>query len=281
MAVKAGDLEQDLIESLGQTVERQLADQAPESYREFVRQYYHWVPAKDLADRDQADLCGAVVAHWRTARHRARGEAKVNVYNPVRERDGWSSPHTVLEVVSDDMPFIVDSVTMELSRQGYGIELIIHPVMRVVRDAAGELTEVLEHGATAARFTGESIIHAEVVRESDPERLSVLRAGIELVLEEVRAAVEDWGPMRGRASALAIELRREAPPIGHHELAEAREFLAWMADDHFTFLGYREYDLHDDGANGELAVVEGSGLGILRGMPREPVKALDERRLGV
>ena len=99
MAVKAGDLEHDLIESLGQTVGRQLADAAPESYQEFVRQYYHWVPAKDLADRDQADLCGAVVAHWRTARRRARGEAKVNVYNPQRERDGWTSPYTVVEIV--------------------------------------------------------------------------------------------------------------------------------------------------------------------------------------
>ena len=76
MAVKAGDLEQDLIESLGQTVDRQLAEESPDSYREFVRQYYHWVPAKDLADRDQADLCGAVVAHWRTARHRDAGRGQ-------------------------------------------------------------------------------------------------------------------------------------------------------------------------------------------------------------
>ena len=102
MAVKAGDLEHDLIESLGQTVGRQLAEESPESYREFVRQYYHWVPAKDLADRDQADLCGAVVAHWRTARQRGRGEAKVNVYNPDRERDGWTSPYTVVEIVGND-----------------------------------------------------------------------------------------------------------------------------------------------------------------------------------
>src|ERR1700761_9015985 len=281
MAVKAGDLEHDLIESLGQTVGRQLADQPTDSYQEFVRQYYHWVPAKDLADRDQADLCGAVVAHWRTARRRGRGEAKVRVYNPDRERDGWASPYTVIDIVSDDMPFIVDSVTMELSRQGHGIELIIHPVMRVVRDADGELTEVLEHGSMAQRFIAESIIHVEVVHESDPERLGVLRAGIELVLEEVRAAVEDWGQMRGRAAALAIELRRDAPPIDLHELGEACDFLTWLSNDHFTFLGYREYDLCDHGATAELSVVEGSGLGILRGMPREPVKPLDDKRLEV
>jgi glutamate dehydrogenase len=274
-------MERDLIESLGESVGRQLAAEPATAYREFVRQYYHWVPARDLADREPSDLCGAVVSHWRAARTRAPGEAKVHVYNPDPERDGWSSPYTVVDIVSDDMPFIVDSVTMELSRQGHGIELIIHPVMRVVRDADGDLVEVLEPGATAPHFSAESVIHAEVVREPDPERLGVLRAGIELVLEEVRAAVEDWVPMRDRAAALAIELGRQAPPVGSHELAEAQGFLTWLADDHFTFLGYREYDLRDEGARGELAVVEGSGLGILRGMPRVPVKRLDEKRLEV
>jgi glutamate dehydrogenase len=274
MAVKAGDLEQDLIESLGQTVGRQLAEQSPASYREFVRQYYHWVPAKDLADRDQADLCGAVVAHWRTARQRARCEAKVNVYNPERERDGWTSPYTVVEVVSDDMPFIVDSVTMELARQGCNIELMIHPVMRVVRDAEGELTEVLEPGGVAFGFVTESVIHVEVAHEPDPERLSVLRAGVELVLEEVRAAVEDWAEMRAKTTALATELRRQAPPAEPHELAETQAFLAWLADEHFTFLGYREYVLSPGEESAELSVVEGSGLGILRGVSRAPSKTL-------
>ena len=281
MAVKAGDLEQDLIESLGQTVGRRLAEEPPASYLEFVRQYYHWVPAKDLADRDQADLCGAVVAHWRLARHRGRGEAKVNVYNPEREREGWTSPYTVVEVTSDDMPFIVDSVTMELSRQGYNIELIVHPVMRVVRDAEGELTQVLEPGATAFGFVTESVIHVEVAHESDPERLSVLRAGVELVLEEVRAAVEDWAQMRARTTALATELRRQAPPAEPHELAEAQAFLAWLADEHFTFLGYREYVLTPGEESAELSVVEGSGLGILRGASPTPTKTLTGKALAL
>src|ERR1019366_3494737 len=94
---------------------------------------------------------GAVVAHWRRGRRREPGEVKVGVYNPELERYGWHSPYTVVEIVSDDMPFIVDSVTMELSRQGYGIELIIHPVMRVLRDSDGEILEVLGHGASAER----------------------------------------------------------------------------------------------------------------------------------
>jgi glutamate dehydrogenase len=102
MAVKAGDLELDLIEALTECVRRRLPQEAEAAYTAFVRQYYHWVPAPDLADRNPLDLCGAVVAHWRTARHRQRGETQVRVYNPDADRDGWSSPFTVVEIVSDD-----------------------------------------------------------------------------------------------------------------------------------------------------------------------------------
>jgi glutamate dehydrogenase len=281
MAVKAGDIEQDLIESLGHSVGERLAGESPAAYQEFVRQYYHWVPAKDLADRRQGDLCGAVVAHWRAARTRAREQAKVRVYNPEPERDGWESPYTVLEVVSDDMPFIVDSVTMEVSRQGYAIELIVHPVMRVIRDPEGELTEVLEPGGVGFGFLAESMIHVEVARESDPERLALLQSGVELVLKEVRAAVEDWAPMRAKTIALATELRRQAPPMDPRELTEAQAFLAWLADEQFTFLGYREYELDAGEEAGELRVIEGSGLGILRGSSPKPVTPLVGRALAL
>ena len=176
------------------------------------------------------------------------------------------------------MPFIVDSVTMELNRQGYGIELIIHPVIRVVRDADGELTEVLEPGSIAPGYTNESIIHAEVGRVADPDRLAVLRAGVELVLEEVKAAVDDWALMRARATGIATELRRDLPPVDPHELDEAEAFLEWLGEDHFTFLGYREYDLS---AAGELTAIPGSGLGILRGASSTPSKPLEPKALAL
>ena len=278
MSVKAGDLERDLIESVGAAVGRRLADEPPPAYEEFVRQYYHWVPAKDLADRDRSDLCGAVVAHWRTAQRRAPGEAKVRVYNPELQRDGWTSPYTALEIVSDDMPFIVDSVTMELARQGCAIELIIHPVLRVLRDGDGVLTEVLEQGTAAYGFLNESVIHAEVARQGGEDRLAVLRTGIETVLEQVGAAVEDWARMRAQTTALATELRRQAPPCDPHELAEAQAFLAWLGDEHFTFLGYREYEL-GPGDPAQLTMVPGSGLGILRGAATTPSKPLGGRAL--
>ncbi|HEX3831529.1 MAG TPA: NAD-glutamate dehydrogenase [Solirubrobacteraceae bacterium] len=282
MAVKAGDLELDLIDSLTESVGERLEHEPAAAYREFVRQYYHWVPAKDLADRRPVDLAGAIVSHWRLARQREPGEVKVSVYNPDRAADGWQSPYTAIEVVSDDMPFLVDSVTMELARQGYGIELIVHPVMRVVRDSAGLLHEVLASGGAGVGWQTESVIHVEVARQAASERLAVLHSGIEVVLEEVRAAVEDWGAMRTRTTELAAELRRQAPPCGAHELAEAQSFLAWLANENFTFLGYREYRLGGGGdgqSPRELSAVEGTGLGILRGTAPGPPKHLKARAL--
>ncbi|MFZ0041786.1 MAG: NAD-glutamate dehydrogenase domain-containing protein, partial [Solirubrobacteraceae bacterium] len=279
--MKAGDLETDLLDVLDAPVGAALADEPPAAYREFVRQYYQWVPRQDISDRSERDLAGAVVAHYRLAKLRVSGEAKVRVYNPEPERDGWGSPYTVLELVSDDMPFIVDSVTMELNRQGYGIELIIHPVMRVVRDNDGELLEVVEAGTHSDRESGESVIHVEVGHQSDSDRLAVLQAGIEIVLEEVKAAVEDWEPMRSKSTALAASLAGEVPTEDPDELAEAQAFLAWLADDHFTFLGYREYELHAGEESGELRAVPGTGLGILRGSSQSPAKALEAKAFDI
>jgi glutamate dehydrogenase len=218
------------------------------------------------------------VAHWNLAQQRAPGEAKVRVYNPVFEQHGWQSPHTVIEIVSDDMPFIVDSVTMDLNRRGYGIHLVIHPVMRIRRDASGHVIEVLEPDAESDDAVAESILHAEVGREHDLGKLDELRRSVERVLDQVRAAVEDWQQMRGRAQALTDELD-ESPPTGIDTptVEETKAFLTWLADDNFTFLGYRDYNLTEDGDEAVLTAVDGSGLGILRGRSSKPPKRLSPK----
>ena len=265
MALKAaGDLEAELIDALCTRIREELPDEPASMVVEFVRQYYHWVPSEDLTGRDPSDLYGAALAHWSQARERTPGEAKVRVYNPDRARDGWSSEHTVIEIVSDDMPFVVDSVTMALAREGYTIDLVIHPVISVRRDADGRVVEVLPPGQAPPARIPESVLHAEVVREPDPELLERLHDRIERVLEEVRAAVGDWQAMRGKALELARELEHDPRGVDATESREVRAFLEWVADDHFTFLGYREYDLVADGEQTSLKALPETGLGILR-----------------
>ena len=152
--------------------ERVESDQA-EDVERFVRAYYAHVAPDDLSDRSDVDLYGAAVAHWNLARVRRPGELKVHVYTPNVEEHGWESPHTVVETVVDDMPFLVDSVSMEVTRSGSAIHLVIRPIMRVRRDEEGRLLEVgAEDGLP------ESLIHVEIDRQASPEALERLRAGL-------------------------------------------------------------------------------------------------------
>jgi glutamate dehydrogenase len=279
MPAKTAELEPELIDSVCARIHERLPDDQASRCSSFVRQYYRWVPPDDVADMGPLDLYGAAVAHWNLAQHRPAGVTKLHVYNPDFEHHGWQSGHTVIEIVSDDVPFLVDSVTMELSRHGYGIHVVIHPVIRVRRDADGQLIEILEPGAHGERETAESVLHVEVDRETGDERLERLRTGLQRVLGDVRAAVEDWQPMRERAEAIAADLGERFGERGSvHEAREAEAFLGWLADEHFTFLGYREYELVDEDGEG-LRSVPGSGLGILRGeSPQGSFKKLPSKQ---
>ncbi len=277
MAVKVGDREAELIDSVCQRVREELPKGQASPAEAFVRQYYHWVPDEDLRHRTQEDLFGAAMAHWRLALERQPGEAKVRVYNPDPERDGWSSRHTVLEVVSDDMPFIVDSVQMELSREGFTIDLVIHPVIRVRRDSEHRIVEMLDPGDQSEDTISESVLHAEVLREPDPDRLEHLQNQIAAVVDKVGVAVQDWQPMRRRALELAETLSSDDLPASAEDVDEVRAFLRWVADDHFTFLGYREYKLVENGDEAWVKALDDTGLGILRHKRPSPPRKLTEK----
>ena len=117
-----------------------------ESVLAFLQRYYLHTAPEDLADRDPVDVFGAAVSHYRLAEVRPQGTANVKVHTPTVEENGWTCSHSVVEVVTDDMPFLVDSVTNELSRQGRGIHVVIHPQVTVRRDLTGKLQEVLARG---------------------------------------------------------------------------------------------------------------------------------------
>ncbi|MEU9176246.1 NAD-glutamate dehydrogenase [Streptomyces sp. NPDC048550] len=245
----------------------------------YLQRYYLHTAPEDLLDRDPVDVFGAALSHYRLAENRPQGTANVRVHTPTVEENGWTSSHSVVEVVTDDMPFLVDSVTNELSRQSRGIHVVIHPQVVVRRDLTGKLIEILgpdcdAHGPKTARphdALVESWIHVETDRETDRADLKQITDDLKRVLSDVREAVEDWEKMRDAALRIADALPDEpvAPDLREYELEEARELLRWLSDDHFTFLGYREYNLVDGDS---LAAVPGTGLGILRSDPHHSGK---------
>ncbi|WAL72016.1 NAD-glutamate dehydrogenase [Kitasatospora sp. YST-16] len=244
----------------------------------YLHHYYLHTAPEDVINRDPVDVYGAAASHYRLGLKRPQGTAEVRVHTPTVEENGWSCGHTVVEVVTDDMPFLVDSVTNELTRLDRAIHLVVHPQLAVRRDITGKLLEILDTDAcNRAQAAGtewpedavvESWMHIEIDRETDRDDLRTLEAGLRRVLGDVREVVEDWSKMRDSALRLADELAEEPPAhLPEQEVGEAWELMRWLADDHFTFLGYREYDLVEHEGEEVLKAVAGTGLGVLRADP--------------
>jgi glutamate dehydrogenase len=265
----------------GLLVQRAVEAGQRQGYREgdlpqFLARYYQHVATDDLRERDDVDLAGSALSHRQLATQRPPGSVNVRVFTPTVDEHGWSTGHTVVELVTDDMPFLVDSVTAELSRQERAIHLVVHPVLVVRRDVTGALLEILDVSASP-RFRDtwprdavpESWIHVEIDRETHQHSLEELAGGLKAVLEDVRVAVEDWPRMRQTALDIAAQLE-SAPPAGIDidDVVESVRMLRWLADDHFTLLGFREYRLEvregEDGPLDVLVAQSGTGLGILR-----------------
>src|SRR5215813_3543456 len=146
----------------------------------FVPAYFRQVAPEDLIERRVDDLYGAALSHWNFARKREPGKPKLRVFNPTVEEHGWQSTHTVIEIVNDDMPFLVDSVTMEVNRHGLTLHLIIHPIMMARRRAAWEVEEM--PAAPGEGVGPESLMHVEVDRIVSPDKIAALAADLTRVL---------------------------------------------------------------------------------------------------
>ncbi|WP_208543114.1 NAD-glutamate dehydrogenase [Nocardioides euryhalodurans] len=233
-----------------------------------VKPYYRNVAAEDVTERTPEDLYGALASHVALAASRPQGTACVRVLTPVAE-DGWSAGgHSVVEVVTDDMPFLVDSLTMELVQQDRDVRVVIHPQMDVVRDITGQLKSVtgVEDGSVAPEgdVIRESWMHIEMSRVSRNEDVAAIEEALQRVLVDVRVSVEDWPKMNEEIRQIDAVLGTDPPPLSRSEIAQGQDLLRWLAADHFTFLGYREYRLESDGEDDVLRALPGTGLGILR-----------------
>jgi glutamate dehydrogenase len=223
----------------------------------FAAAFYKRMTAEEFAQHGPDGWAALAADFLDLARARKPGAAKVRVFNANLKQHGLESPHTMVQVVNDDMPFLVDSVTMALAEQGIGVHVLGHPVVKFQRDKAGRLTAVGEG-------TPESLIHLEIDRQP-AEAMAGITDAIQKRLADVRAIVVDWNAMRAKMLQVADDLGTRRMPVSDAGRQEAQEFLRWAADDHFTFLGYREYEVTGKAGQEVLCPVEASGLGLLHG----------------
>jgi glutamate dehydrogenase len=251
------------------------ADDGVGDVADYLRAFYRHVAAEDLEAAGPERVAAVAAEQAAFAARRPQGRPLVRIRPgqlPGPAPAAFDPARDVIDVVTDDMPFLVDSITMELSRHGLAAQLLIHPQLRVRRDVAGTLHGVLGlvNGALPAHDQiAESWTHIEVPRLADDERDQLI-ADLVRVLGDVRVAVEDHSRMKTRAVQLADDLAllpavsELTQPPQSEPPGEIEALLRWLADGHFTFLGYREYDLAEAPDGLALRRVPGTGLGILR-----------------
>ena len=266
------ELEQEKTEKIAQVAARGASiaaplGQQPQAVSIFLSHYFRHVDAMDVDERSVEDLLGLVESHYRLAMHRPASRATVAIRSPSQSQDGWTAGGaTVVQIVTDDRPFLVDSVTMEVLRQGWSIREVFHPQFLVRRDVGGSLRGIVwaNEASTDPEVLSESWMHLEILPPSRPDHpetlLSDLEHGLLEVLRLVEEVVQDWSRMRTRSVETIAMLRRAALADGHQdEAALATELLEWLNDNHFTFLGYRQYRLAQWGSGIRAGAVNRPG----------------------
>ncbi|QEA39448.1 NAD-glutamate dehydrogenase [Pistricoccus aurantiacus] len=257
---------QELAEQLKKQLEKRLPEDKVQAITAFADVYYTNAPIEDLVERRSDDIYGNLMSLWHFVQQHEPDTAKVEVYNPDFEEHGWQSSHTQVEVLHPDMPFLVDSVRIELNRRGITIHAIRNVVLAVERDAKHRLTRVASALDKNAPKQHESLIVVEIDRYSDPDLLKDIEKSLRDVLVDVRTAVADYEPMCVKVNDALEELRSARPKqIDKNDHEEAIAFLEWLVDDNFTFLGYDEYEINEaeDGSQ-QLEKCKGSELGVFK-----------------
>ncbi|WP_415894021.1 NAD-glutamate dehydrogenase [Neptuniibacter sp. PT8_73] len=257
------DEKANLLKTLCQELEDRLPKERSEALVEFATLYYSSASLADLLEWKLEDLYGSTLACWQFLQERKAGQVKVRVFNPDYELHGWQSTHTVIEVLQKDIPFLVDSLRMELNRRNLTIHAIHNAVVTLKRDDKGGLSSLLKKDSRAKNSQRESLVSIEVDRHSDAADLQDLEQALRNVLEDVTMVVEDFEPMVERCDAQADIFLKAIKGFDAGITSEVHDFIKWLKD-HFTFLGYDEYQLVEKKGKKTLEAIPGSQLGLLK-----------------
>lgn len=264
------------VAKVDKTYGKSLSESERDDLRRFIHAFFETTHPEDLEGTTASNMAAVAYGVWKKAEKRQPGKASVVVYN-TSKRHGWSTPHTVIQIVNDDMPFLVDSVTAGLSAERrLGIHVVHHPIIEVERDKKGKrirtvgpVTLTDDRRAKAGR---ESYIHIEVDAQSRPDVKKQMVAEIQAILEDVRLAVTDFRAMLAKIDETVASLTVNPPPVDEEDASETIAFLRWMADDHFTFIGYKEYSFTGTATAKNFRWKDADGFGLLRNPERHVLR---------
>lgn len=251
-----------LIAKLKTAATKKLKGGALKKFLVFFDQYTKYTPYDDLNALGQDNILSMMLSGWEFIHHHKPGAINIRVFNPETDKNKQPTPYTVIEITNDDRPFLVDSVTMELARLGHNIHALIHPTYRAKRNAKGTIEDIYPIIDMDNPGKPESFIQVYIETVSMPDQVRSLRDNLMNILEDVRASVRDWQSMRAEALAVIQSLDATKIHASRAEREETQEFLTWMTDNKFTFLGYQQYKYVGKGKTVKVLPMSSSRLGI-------------------
>lgn len=231
-------------------------------FMNFAEHYFARYPFGDLEGRHCADVLGCVYQWWRYIQQFDGVSPKVHAFNPRLDVDGWICPHTVLIVLQKDMPFLVDSIRIEMNRRNLGIHSLKSTLLTVVRDEQHNLVDIIEEASIDKKSQKEAFIYFEFNLLTSPDELASIAKSLESVLNELNAVVRDYRPMLDAASEAEENLKNALQSVAVANIDESQAFLAWMRDNNFTFMGYREYEFGEKDKKKYMREIVEKRLGI-------------------
>lgn len=228
----------------------------------FSRYFYATCPLEELRSRRIEDLYGATVALWDFMQQREIAAPKIRVFNPKFEDHGWQGKHTIVEILAPERAFIVESMMMEFTRRDISVHSVTNATFKVTRDDKNKLMDV-DFAGTKDEGLSEALMHIEVDRQSDETVMAGIVDALVAVQGELELAVCDFRAMQDQVLTIANSL---SCPASEQEVTvdEAGAFLNWLVDNHFTFLGMKEYRVVDHGGPKQLEALDSSALGICK-----------------
>lgn len=252
------------LDKLEELLTKHASEEDAKFYSELSRRVFGKASSGFLENHDTETLAAILRNALKLVDKKDPNEVRVRATNPSYDVDGWESPKTALEITLKDCPFIVDSVSHELKRMDLELHYLLHPILRLNRDESGKIIKSGDSSASTPE-----VYELFLIERVPDDKLDELVERVEAVLRDVRFATDDYKAMREQVSELADRLsglagKQKPGEQLSKQLLECSEFLRWLDNHHFVFLGYREYNLDGSGEGQTLQVQADSGLGILR-----------------
>lgn len=253
-----------ILSNVAQLIEKKVPAATAPLVKQFAELLYKNISTLDLEHRNDSDMYGATLSLWNTLNDHQDDKPVIKVFNPQVSKNGWKSSHTIIEIIVRDMPFLVDSVRIALSRLNLTPHLMLNSPIKIIRDKSKNITQLSSAVDSSFKSTSiETVFFIEIDRQNDPKVLTKIGKELHSVVSDISVTVNDWKPMQKRLRNVIDEVKKAKLPCSKEEQNESISFLEWILDDNFTLLGYRSYDVKTLEGDMALSADVSTSLGLM------------------